>query len=211
MIIGVVGFKGSGKDAFGQHFVDQHSFKLESYANPLKDALASIMVWERDLLEGSTKESRAWRETPDQYWSKVFGKPVTPRWTMQHFGTEVVRGHFLADMWVESMRKRLLEAQERGEDVVVTDCRFPNEIALIRDLGGVVVRVRRGDEPRWWNIAVRANKGCPISKLLVRYWYKIHPSEFSWIGEKMDFTIENDSDLAGLNRKSDSLLQAIGV
>lgn len=208
MIVGMVGFKGCGKDAAGQRLVDQHGFALESFANPLKDALASMLVWDRNALEGLTQESRTWRETPDEYWSEVLGRPVSPRWAMQYFGTEVIRNHFHHEMWVESMRKRLLEAQERGKSVVITDCRFPNELALVRLLGGKIVRVSRGEEPSWFNTAISANDGNPISKLMMRYWFKVHASERAWIGQTFDHVINNDSDLPGLEAKMDGIVSS---
>ncbi len=39
--------------------------------------------WDREMLEGNTKESREWREKPDAFWSKQMDKEITPRWVLQ--------------------------------------------------------------------------------------------------------------------------------
>jgi dephospho-CoA kinase len=62
MIVGFVGFINSGKNSAAQYLTQKYSFKEESYANSLKNALVSIFGWDRELIEGKTEESRIWRE-----------------------------------------------------------------------------------------------------------------------------------------------------
>ena len=61
MIIGFVGFIGSGKDTAADYLFNFHEFRRESFANTLKDAVAAVFGWDRVLLEGRTKEAREWR------------------------------------------------------------------------------------------------------------------------------------------------------
>jgi hypothetical protein len=79
--------------------------------------------WDREMLEGKTDESRAWREKPDAFWSKKFNKDVTPRWVLQHFGTEVMRQNMHDAIWVDSCMARY-----DGKPTVIADTRFENEI-----------------------------------------------------------------------------------
>ena len=51
MIIGLLGFAGSGKGTVADILVSK-GFKKESFADPVKDAVAAIFGWERSLLEG---------------------------------------------------------------------------------------------------------------------------------------------------------------
>jgi hypothetical protein len=68
LVVGVLGFKGSGKDTVGDYLVQKHGFARDSFANPLKDAVAATFNWPRAMLEGDTKSSREWRELPDAWW-----------------------------------------------------------------------------------------------------------------------------------------------
>ena len=79
MIIGVVGSIGSGKDTVADYLANFHSFRRESFAASLKDAVSVIFGWDRTLLEGRTKESREWREQQDEWWTKRLGINITPR------------------------------------------------------------------------------------------------------------------------------------
>ena len=61
MIIGICGFIGSGKDTIADYLVNFHEFKRESFASSLKDAVSAVFGWNREMLEGRTKQSREWR------------------------------------------------------------------------------------------------------------------------------------------------------
>jgi hypothetical protein len=83
--------------------------------------------------------------------------------------------------------------------VVISDCRFPNEIQSIRDAGGRIVWVQRGNLPDWYDTAIDANKGhnWATQDLKMR---KIHASETAWVGTEFDTIIDN-------NRSIDDLYQ----
>jgi hypothetical protein len=199
-IIGIVGFIGSGKDTVADYLVNFHRFKRESFANSLKDAVSQVFGWDRELLEGRTQESREWRETKDEWWSKRLKRDITPRYVLQYWGTEVIRKGFHDDMWVASLEHRLLNTKN---DIVITDCRFPNEINAIRAAGGKLVRIRRGAEPKWFNEAVSMNKGpnrnmsWALSKQKIEK-LKVHASETAWVGQKFDVVLNNDGTIEEL-------------
>jgi hypothetical protein len=83
--------------------------------------------------------------------------------------------------------------------VVISDCRFPNEIKAIKNSGGVVIRVVRGPEPVWFELAEIVNRGPTrntqwrLSKNQLET-YGIHASETAWIGTKFDAVIDNNAD-----------------
>ena len=58
MIIGLVGFIGSGKGTVGDILVTQHGYYRFAFADALKDAVATIFTWPRGLLEGDTAALR---------------------------------------------------------------------------------------------------------------------------------------------------------
>ena len=208
LIIGLVGFQGAGKDTIADYLVNIHEFKRESFANTLKDAVAHVFGWDRELLEGRTKQSRAWREQPDEWWSNRLGREITPRWVLQYWGTEVARRGFHDDIWIASLENKL---RTKTDDVVISDCRFPNEIAAIKSAGGRVIRVVRGPEPDWYPFALAVNEGqknitWSRSKVQLEK-FAIHASETAWIGTEFDAVVENNSSLDDLYRQITSLVQ----
>ena len=191
MIIGIAGFQGAGKDTIADYLQNIYGFKRESFAATLKDAVSSVFGWDRELLEGRTKESRAWREQPDPWWVERLGlSNLTPRWVLQQWGTEVARRAFHDDIWIASLENKLLKAHD---DIVITDVRFPNEIQAVRNAGGIVIRVIRGPEPNWYDTALGANAGILSDRALLKK-LGIHPSETAWIGTNFDAVIDNNAD-----------------
>jgi hypothetical protein len=156
-----------------------------------------VFGWDRELLEGRTKESREWRETVDPWWSTRLDMPhLTPRYVLQVWGTEVARRSFHDDIWIAALENKL---RKTHDDVVISDCRFPNEIKAIKAAGGIVIRVTRGPEPEWYELAKQVNRG-PKNNVKWRLsknqleTYGIHASETAWIGTKFDAVIDNNEE-----------------
>lgn len=194
-IIGICGFIGSGKDTAADYLVNFHEFRRDSFAATLKDAVAAVFGWDRELLEGRTKQAREWREQVDPWWAERLKMPeLTPRLVLQLWGTEVCRRSFHDDIWIASLEARLRNSKD---NIVISDCRFPNEIKAIKNAGGIVVCIERGIQPHWVDIAVQANKGvASASKWLADE--KIHASETAWIGTNFDYIIDNNSTVNDL-------------
>ena len=196
MIIGFVGFIGSGKDTAADYLVNFHGFRRDSFANTLKDAVAAVFGWDRVLLEGRTKEAREWREQRDEWWSNRLGKDITPLHILQYWGTEVCRQGFHDDIWIASLENKM---RKTGDNIVISDVRFPNEIKAIKSAGGKVVRVVRGADPEWYQDAWNMNQGptnmsWSISKMRMEQ-RKIHASETAWIGKGIDLEIDNNGTI----------------
>lgn len=196
-VIGLVGFKGSGKDTVANMLCHHKSYVKDSFAAPLKDAVSNIFSWDRQLVEGATVESRDWRERPDEYWSSAFGYDVLPREVLQKFGTESMRDVFHDDIWVKSLMRRIQTS--RQPRFVISDARFQNEITAIRELGGILIRIRRGPDPSWMLIAQQANRGHKDALDAMKH-YGIHRSEWDWIGCEFDYVIDNNGTLEDLER-----------
>lgn len=185
MIIGFLGFIGSGKDTAADYLVNFHGFRRDSFASTLKDAVACVFGWDRTLLEGRTKESREWREQPDQWWSDRLGRTITPRHILQQWGTEVCRNGFHNEIWVASLENKIRKIHD---NVVITDVRFPNEIVAIKKARGKVFRIKRGLDPQWYQDALYHNEGPTNMKWALSKIHldqaKVHASEYSWIGHR---------------------------
>ena len=199
-IVAFCGLIGSGKDTAADYLVNTHGYRRDSFANTLKDAVSNIFGWDRTLLEGRTSESRAWRDQVDTWWAERLNMPhLTPRWVLQHWGTEVCRIGFHDDIWIASLENKL---RRTNDNIVISDVRFPNEIAAIHKAGGQVIRIKRGPNPPWYNDACDMNAGdrCmnyAIAKHRIRE-QGIHASETSWIGGQIDHVIDNDTTIDNL-------------
>lgn len=209
MIVGVVGFIGSGKDTVAEYLANEYNFKHESFASSLKDAVSAVFGWDRQLLEGQTINARQWRETVDTWWAERLKIPnLTPRYILQQWGTEVCRQGFHDDIWIASIENKL---RNSNDNIVISDCRFPNEIQAIRRLGGTVVRVVRGAEPEWYKHAKNYNSGPRTIGWSIGKDYldrlNIHASEYSWIGTKFDYVLDNNSTVDELYQQIKNLVQ----
>ena len=207
MILGITGRINSGKDTIADYLCTFHGFKRLSFAGSLKDAVASIFGWDREMIEGTTKSSRKWREQVDPWWSERLGKEITPRWILQYWGTEVCRNGFHPDIWVASVENKLRNTKD---NIVITDCRFSNEVLAIKNAGGITCRVERGPHPEWYQDAIALNKGpthigWAIAKDRLNH-YKIHASEYSSVGLNYDHHINNDGSIDDLHKQIESII-----
>jgi hypothetical protein len=134
MIIGL-GYKArTGKDTVANYLVNNFSFVQESFAYPLKEYIGKQICGFNDKqLHG------AWKEMLDPEWG------MTPRQMLQLIGTEALRKVVHDDFWVIPMKRKLKEHIRNERHVVISDVRFSNEVKLIQDLGGEVVRIDRNN------------------------------------------------------------------
>jgi hypothetical protein len=207
-LIGVVGLIGAGKDTVADYLVNLHHFRRDSFAASLKDAVAHVFGWDRILLEGRTKQAREWREKIDDWWADRLNMPdLTPRLVLQLWGTEACRKGFHDSIWIASLENKLRNIKD---NVVISDCRFPNEIKSIKNAGGIVIRVVRGPDPIWYNDALTCNAGPGHSEWRIAKTrmieYNIHDSETAWVGTKFDAVIDNNGSFSSLFLQIDNLI-----
>jgi hypothetical protein len=194
MIIGICGFIGSGKDTAANYLVGWHGFRRDSFAGALKDAVAAVFGWDRELLEGLTTEARAWREQVDPWWAERLNMPtLTPRWVLQYWGTEVCRTGFHDDIWIAALENRL---RTRAGHTVISDVRFPNEVASIRNAGGRIIWIRRGADPEWCGtlIEMRERSTLGVCTDYMRQ-FNVHASEWAWVGTRFDAVVDNNGSV----------------
>jgi len=209
MIIGVTGFIGSGKDTVANYLTTFHGYKRISFAGTLKDACSAVFGWDREMLEGTTTSSREWREQVDPWWSERLNIPeLTPRWVLQQWGTEVCRNGFHNDIWVASVENQLRKTKD---NIVITDCRFANEVNAIKNAGGTSIRVERGEKPKWYDAAIAYNRGpngnslWSLSKTKLDK-QKVHASEYSSVGLKYDHYLNNNGSIDDLHTQVESII-----
>ena len=198
MLIGICGLIGSGKDTVAQNLIDNHNFVKISFADKLKDAVASMFSWDRELLDGKTDKSRAWREQVDQYWTQETGREITPRLVLQEFGTECMREGFYDGIWVSLTKKHIID--NPNTHFVIPDVRFPNEAKMLYEVGGQVWRVKRGQDPIWFRIY--QDVGVEPKD--------VHASEWAWAHTKFTHTIDNNGTLLDLKSQVQDHLVSSG-
>jgi len=135
MIIGILGKKYHGKDTVANYIKESREIVHLSYAEPLKEACRILFSFNDDQLYGDKKE------VEDEFWN------ITPRQVYKFIGTDLCRKqmkqiipHVNEDFWVECMRRRL---ETINKDIVISDVRFPNEAKLIKEKGGIIIKVSR--------------------------------------------------------------------
>ena len=192
MIIGISGFQSSGKDTIADYLVKEHGFVKLSFASALKDIVAIIFGWSRERLEGLKVEDRQWREEVDSKWANLLNIPcLTPRYVLQYLGTEVFRNHFHKDIWTKIVENQL----SFYENVVVSDCRFANEIEMIKQNGGKIIQVHRD------NHVLKHPSELPLEVSDAK-----HLSELEWIQCHCDRVIKNNGTIEDLHTKVNLIL-----
>lgn len=191
MIITICGLKGSGKDTISNYFVKKYGFIKLHFGGVLKDVCSIIFNWPRYLLEGDTVESREFRETEDKWWSKKLGFKITPRIALQKIGTDVLRNHFNNDIWSLIIEKKINDLSSKGKNIIIADCRFQNEIKMLRSYGAKIIAVYR-NLPEWFELYKKGKILIPES---------IHKSEYDWIKSDFDYEINNQGSFDDLYNK----------
>lgn len=186
-VILISGKKRHGKNQVADFLEDK--FLAEGYqvrkialADPLKDAAGEIFMLNDEQIYGDFKE------TKDDRWG------LTPREIMQKLGTEIGRA-IHPEVWVLNLcfrvEKMIHDAHVNGDKIVimVTDCRFPNEIAVPKKHFGEMLKTIRIVRPRLEPTA-----------------FDSHPSETSLdTYDKWDIVIHNDGGIGDLYRKCQAL------
>tara|TARA_X000001036_G_C20501495_1_gene734056 strand:- start:119 stop:682 length:564 start_codon:yes stop_codon:yes gene_type:complete len=141
MIIGIAGYKGSGKDTVANVLQTSFLFEKKSFAQPIKDIIHNTFGIDKAILSGDNGE-RIFREEsmPDWFY-------LSPRDMMQKIGM-AFRDELHPDIWVKVMEKQIKSIKQ---NIVIPDVRFKNELELINKYG-FCVGIKRpgynGDEHR---------------------------------------------------------------
>lgn len=212
IVIGITGSAGSGKDTFSNMVANtDSSFIKVSFAKIVKDVLSSIFVWDRELLEGLTDESRVWRETVDVFWSDRLNiKDFTPRKAMQMIGTDVMRVHLSDNIWVNALEKTIDPLIKENKNIIITDVRFKNEIELIDSLSGTIIEIR-GSMPEYYSLALsHSTNEEERTKKMTELFPDVHVSEYEWIGlNHPQYIVENNGPIEKLEFVAGDILHRI--
>lgn len=147
MIIGLSGYAQSGKDSIGAILVKNYGFTRYAFADALREMayqLNPIVVTSIDEnipLGVDTnlyvKNTRLQDVVNNNGWEDAKKLPEIRR-LLQVLGTEAGRKILGENIWVDTVLNKV-----KDKNVVITDCRFPNEAKALKNSGGFVVRVER--------------------------------------------------------------------
>jgi hypothetical protein len=155
MLIAFAGRAGVGKDTAGDVLVRKGWVRV-SFADPMKRIVKDVYQFSDDSIWGPSEK----RNAPDPRYGGL-----TPRYALQTLGTEWGRTCW-PDTWVAYALRVATQLQKGGygynareglfrtgsestldnigaRDVVMCDCRFPNEVAAVKAAGGKVVLLER--------------------------------------------------------------------
>lgn len=127
-LIGIVGRKRSGKDTLAG-FIRKMSpgTRVLSFAGPLKQACKHAYHLSDEQLDGT-------KDVIDHRWG------MTPREMMKSLGVAYFRSRD-EEHWTKNMSFRLEGL--KNVTVVISDIRFQNEAAFVREHGGVLIHLSR--------------------------------------------------------------------
>ena len=134
MIIGVAGYKGSGKDTIANVLQTSFGFEKMSFAQPIKDIVHSTFGIDKAILSGDGGE-REFREEVLPGWFYL-----SPRDMMQKIGM-AFRDELHKDIWVKVLESKIKSVKQ---NIVIPDVRFKNELELINKYGFCVGVKRPG-------------------------------------------------------------------
>ncbi len=158
MIIGLIGFKQVGKSTAAKHLEEKHVFVRHN----MKDALvAEIKQNFPDLLDCISELTYGeWdiRRIDKNHQDLFQDKPPLMRALLQNYGTEVRRGDrdsYWTDQWVSVLETEKVTSGNgtveigrvipKDTKVVTDDVRFKNEARVVKDNGGILIRLTRPD------------------------------------------------------------------
>lgn len=133
-VIGITGYAQHGKNTVAE-VLEEFGYRPVGFADRLRDLAYRLNPIAEIDYGGS--EIR-YREVLDKYGYEQAKRVPEFRRILQELGTGI-RDELGPDVWVDALRRTLVA----GQKYVITDVRFPNEAAMVKDTGGELWRVSR--------------------------------------------------------------------
>ena len=181
-LICLIGNIGVGKSTVCEIFI-QNGYDELTFAGPVKE-IGMILGFEKQELYGTQED----KLEKNKFWG------VSGREFMQKFATDIMRNeltkHINMNMdgngktiWVRLCEKNIISKLKENKKIIVSDGRFPDEIDMIKKLGGKIIKIER-------------NNNYDITHLSESYINKI----------KSDIIIENNQSFEDLKNKIKNLI-----
>lgn len=138
MIIAFAGRKQSGKTTSAEFVANlfwQHGdSKIYNFADPLKNLCIDILGLNYQQCYGSDEDKN---QLVNCYWDN---KQLTAREVLQIVGTDMFR-KMQNHVWSNATIRQI--QRENPDIAIIADCRFPNEVTAIKNVGGIVIKLTR--------------------------------------------------------------------
>jgi hypothetical protein len=177
MLIGIHGKKYCGKDTVSDYICNKYEYTKYSFATPIKDVCKILFGFSEEQINGTKKEEI------DEIWN------ITPRDAMQKIGTEF--GQYQIHEMLPELKcdKRLFWVKHfennynKDKNIIIADLRFKHEYNTIKQLGGIVIKVKRDSN-----------------------YNDEHVSENELNNEKFDYIIDNNKSKEELYNKINNII-----
>lgn len=188
-VIALAGKAGFGKTTISRMIAEADPrTKITAFAEPLKEIVGKIFP---ELTDYHLRDQKGKHEPT------VILNGHTPRELMQYFGTDFVR-KYDPNYWAKLGEKKIVAARSvpaRGKMklnfLVFDDCRFENEVEIIRKYGGCIIHLERPDqEPTF---------GQKLKGFFGKGGYQNHASEAGvrkFYDPKTDYIIDTSEDIS---------------
>lgn len=191
LIIGLAGYKGSGKDTAAEYMA-KHFKKpvFVNFADPVKFLIEYTFGIDSELLKNPATKER-----------KLYSYPFqTPRYIMQKFATECFRKYW-PDVWINYWERQIIQLickQDNPDVIFVTDLRFPNEFEMVKKYNSLILKIDRKEVYPWQ---------MKYSKFIRLFLPRVHKSE-RYV-EKVPYMliINNNGSKISLEYELDKLLK----
>lgn len=130
------GLARSGKDTsadFLEVFLKKEGYKYKrtAFAYTLKKVCGVLFNMSLEEIEKHKEDPIDWVESK-----------ITPRRFLQHFGTEYIRNNVDKDFWLKCVEQQMDDSLDY---MIITDCRFPNELEMKNKYDTISIKVKRGN------------------------------------------------------------------
>lgn len=180
LLIGLAGRARSGKTTAAKHLASAHTLQTYAFADPLREGLTAIFnLSQRDFDDEHKEQPIGW-----------LGRST--RELMQSMGTEWGRNQIHPELWLllaEQNLGFLEQTNPVATGFVISDLRFENEAAFVRDKGGLVIHLLRESAPG----------------------VNPHSSEAGISIHDNDFVVHNDETIEQMTGQLDEILNALRV
>tara|TARA_B110000263_G_C15297854_1_gene506447 strand:+ start:232 stop:810 length:579 start_codon:yes stop_codon:yes gene_type:complete len=191
VLLGISGAKRSGKDTFADEFLKKNkNYVKYTMSTPIKKICKELFLLKDDQLYDE-------KEKIDERWG------VSPRQMFQILGTDIFRNNILQffpnitkvlkndTIWIHHFK--LFYESNKNKNIIITDIRFIDEAQLIKDLNGIIIKIKRNE------IKID-DTNMPI-----------HESEKHFDDINHDYMINNNGDLNEYKKKINKLLEILNL